>query len=128
MRVISVNVGEPREIQWRGEAVLTGIFKQPVDGRVALRSLNLEGDGQADLTVHGGVDKAIYAYPSEHYAFWRDELPDAELGWGARRALSSRLPPSRAPLRRFAPSCASLPARGRVGRNRSPFTIVQPRL
>jgi MOSC domain-containing protein YiiM len=74
MRVLSVNVGMPREVPWRGTTVLTGIFKEPVTTKVALRTLNLAGDAQADLTVHGGVDKAVYAYPSEHYAFWQAKL------------------------------------------------------
>lgn len=82
MRVLSVNVGEPREVQWRGKTVLTGIFKSPVQGRVVARKHNLDGDRQADLSVHGGIYKAIYLYPSEHYAYWRDALPDAELSWG----------------------------------------------
>lgn len=62
---------------------MTGIFKEPVAGRVRVRRLNLEGDGQADLSVHGGPDKAVYAYPSEHYPFWRNELPGQTLAWGA---------------------------------------------
>jgi MOSC domain-containing protein YiiM len=62
---------------------MTGIFKQPVDGRVMMRSLNLDGDRQADLTVHGGSEKAIYAYPKEHYAYWQQELPDEAFSWGA---------------------------------------------
>ncbi len=82
MKVISVNVGLPRAVLWKGKAVLTGIFKEPVGGRVQVRSLNLDGDQQADLTVHGGVDKAVYAYPAEHYAYWRNQLPDMELPWG----------------------------------------------
>lgn len=82
MQVISVNVGVPREVVWRGKTVLTGIFKQPVPGRIKLRSLNLEGDRQADLSVHGGLYKAIYAYPSEHYPYWRNELAGMELPWG----------------------------------------------
>jgi MOSC domain-containing protein YiiM len=60
LRVESVNVGLPREVLWKGRRVLTGIFKEPVAGRVALRRLNLEGDQQADLKVHGGPAKAIY--------------------------------------------------------------------
>lgn len=83
MKLISVCVGLPREVNWKGKAVTTGIFKQPVQGRVMMRSLNLEGDQQADLTVHGGVEKAIYAYPMEHYAYWRQELPDEAFPWGA---------------------------------------------
>lgn len=67
---------------WNGEPVSTGIYKSPVEGRVMLRTLNLDGDRQADLTVHGGPFKAAYAYPSEHYAFWREELPGVELPWG----------------------------------------------
>jgi MOSC domain-containing protein YiiM len=60
-------------------AVSTGIFKSPVDGPVMLRRLNLEGDRQADLSVHGGPTKAVYVYPVQHYDYWRDELPDEEL-------------------------------------------------
>ncbi len=82
MKVISVNVSLPREVSWKGKAVTTGIFKRPVTGRVVVRTLNLEGDRQADLRVHGGPDKAVYAYPSEHYSFWRRELPEMELPWG----------------------------------------------
>ncbi len=77
-----MNVGMPREVEWRGQKVLTSIFKTSVAGRVKVRRLNLEGDRQSDLSVHGGKDKAVYVYPSEHYAFWRQELPDAELPWG----------------------------------------------
>lgn len=83
MRVVSVNVGLPRPVPGRGGMVMTGIFKDPVAGRVRVRRLNLEGDGQADLSVHGGPDKAVYAYPSEHYPFWRNELPGHALDWGA---------------------------------------------
>jgi MOSC domain-containing protein YiiM len=82
MRLISLNVGLPREIAWHGKSVTTGIFKQPVTGPVMVRTLNADGDAQADLSAHGGIDKAIYAYPVEHYRFWRDELPDVEMGWG----------------------------------------------
>jgi MOSC domain-containing protein YiiM len=83
MKVISVNVGLPREVAWQGQTVITAIFKRPVEHAVALRRLNLEGDQQADLQVHGGPYKAVYAYPSEHYEFWRQELPGMELPWGA---------------------------------------------
>lgn len=83
MKVISINVGLPRDVEWRGEVVTTGIFKSPVPGPVAVRTLNLDGDRQADLTVHGGPRKAVYAYPYEHYDYWRRELPDADLGFGA---------------------------------------------
>jgi MOSC domain-containing protein YiiM len=81
MKIVSVNVGQPQQVPWNNGAVATGIFKAPVAGRVRVRRLNLEGDQQADLTVHGGPNKAVYAYPSEHYAFWRDELRN-ELLWG----------------------------------------------
>lgn len=83
MRLLSVNVGLPREVEWRGEAVETAIFKSPVTSLVAVTRLNLAGDRQADLSVHGGVDKAVYAYPAEHYAYWREELPKMSLPWGA---------------------------------------------
>jgi MOSC domain-containing protein YiiM len=83
MRVLSVNVGLPREVEWRNEAVETGIFKSPVSGPVQVRRLNLEGDNQADLSVHGGPDKAVYVYSSEHYAYWREELPGIALPWAA---------------------------------------------
>lgn len=83
MRIISIQVGRPREVEWRGEKVGTSIFKEPVTGPVRVRKLNLAGDEQADLSVHGGPDKAVYAYPSEHYAYWRGELPGMQLPWGA---------------------------------------------
>jgi MOSC domain-containing protein YiiM len=83
MKVVSVNVGLPREVVVRGETVLTSIFKEPVAGRVRVETLNIEGDRQSDLTVHGGAEKAVYVYPSEHYAFWRQELPDFDLPWGS---------------------------------------------
>jgi MOSC domain-containing protein YiiM len=82
MQLISVNIGQPRMVSWRGKNVSTGIFKSPVAGPVMARHHNLDGDHQADLTVHGGADKAIYVYPSEHYAFWRSELPGVDLPWG----------------------------------------------
>jgi MOSC domain-containing protein YiiM len=83
MQVISINVGRPREVEWRDQIVRTSIFKEPVNGRVHVGRLNIEGDQQSDLTVHGGINKAVYVYPSEHYEFWRRELPDADLLWGA---------------------------------------------
>ncbi len=82
MRIISVNVGRPRLVVWNEQTVSTGIYKEPVAGRVVLRTLNLDGDQQADLTVHGGRSKAVYVYPTEHYSYWRDELPGTELPWG----------------------------------------------
>ena len=82
MRLVSVNVGLPREMEWRGKTIRTSIFKTPTDRRVRVTTVNLEGDRQSDLSVHGGVDKAVYAYPSEHYAYWRGELPGMDLPWG----------------------------------------------
>ncbi len=82
MRVVSVNVGRPRQVPWRGRMVETGIFKEPVDGRVAVTRLGLAGDEQADLRVHGGPDKAVYAYPAEHYPRWEAEL-GRELPFGS---------------------------------------------
>ena len=82
MRVLSVNVGLPREVSWRGRPVTTGIFKEPAAGRVPVRMLNLDGDRQADLRVHGGPEKAVYAYPSEFYELWRRERPELEFRWG----------------------------------------------
>jgi MOSC domain-containing protein YiiM len=79
MQLISINVGLPRQVAWKGRAASTGIFKEPVSERVMVRSLNLDGDGQADLTVHGGLDKAVYVYPFEHYDYWRSELPGMDL-------------------------------------------------
>jgi MOSC domain-containing protein YiiM len=81
MRVVALSVGRPREVEWRGRTVLTAIFKTPVDRRLRVTKLNFEGDEQSDLTVHGGVDKAVYAYPSEHYEAWRRELPGMDLLW-----------------------------------------------
>jgi MOSC domain-containing protein YiiM len=83
MRVLSVNVGLPKDVEWHGRKVRTAIYKQPVEGRVAVGRLHLVGDAQADLTVHGGVYKAVYAYPSEHYPAWREELGRPDLPWGA---------------------------------------------
>lgn len=83
MKIISVNVGMPRLLAWGGATFKTGIFKRPVEGRVALRTTNLDGDRQADLSVHGGPNKAAYGYPSEHYAAWNAELPDPARTWGA---------------------------------------------
>lgn len=82
MRVASVNVGRPRIVRWKGRDVTTGIFKEPVDGCVAVRRLNIDGDRQADLAVHGGVTKAVYAYPLEHYAYWQEDLGE-KLPFGA---------------------------------------------
>src|SRR5262250_1015575 len=83
MKIVSLNVGRPRKVAWHGRTVTTGIFKEPVAGRVALRKLNLDGDRQADLKVHGGEFKAVYCYPVEHYAYWKKELPGRDLSFGA---------------------------------------------
>jgi MOSC domain-containing protein YiiM len=83
MNLLSVSVGVPREIEWHGKLVRTSIFKSPASGHVRALTLNLEGDVQSDLSVHGGVHKAVYAYPSEHYQIWHEEIPDLDLAWGA---------------------------------------------
>lgn len=82
MKVLSVNVGLPRKILFNGQIITTAIFKDPVKGPISLRKLNLDGDKQADLTVHGGLDKAVYSYPSEHYDYWRKQFPNTDLVWG----------------------------------------------
>jgi MOSC domain-containing protein YiiM len=78
LKVVSLSVGLPREVEWEGNTVLTSIFKEPVERRLRVSYLNFEGDEQSDLTVHGGIDKAVYVYPSEHYEAWRRELPGVE--------------------------------------------------
>jgi MOSC domain-containing protein YiiM len=83
MKIVSLNVGEPREVLWHGQRVSTGIFKNPTASRIRLRKLNLDGDRQADLTVHGGEYKAVYCYPVEHYAYWREKLPGRDLPLGS---------------------------------------------
>ncbi len=83
MRVVSVNVGLPREVEWKHRRVNTAIFKAPVDGTIPVRKLNLDGDRQADLTVHGGPDKAVYGYPLEHYDYWRKIIPETPSTLGA---------------------------------------------
>ncbi len=82
-KLISIQVGIPRTVQIDGQEVATSIFKKPMEKRIPLHWLNLEGDKQADLSVHGGRDKTVYAYPSEHYPFWEKELPGVDLPWGA---------------------------------------------
>jgi MOSC domain-containing protein YiiM len=82
MRLLSVSVGLPREIESQGRLVRTSIFKSPVIGTIRVRTLNLDGDEQSDLAVHGGVHKAVYVYPSEHYGFWREQLPGMDIPWG----------------------------------------------
>jgi MOSC domain-containing protein YiiM len=81
VKLISLNVGRPRLVVYQGKTINTGIFKEPISGPVQLRTLNLDGDRQADLTVHGGPHKAVYAYPSEHYPYWRTQLPGVGVPW-----------------------------------------------
>ncbi len=81
-KVVSVNVGLPRKARWMGVEITTSIFKEPVAGPVRLRPHNLDGDRQSDLSLHGGPNKAVYAYPVEHYSFWREDLPGLSLSWG----------------------------------------------
>jgi MOSC domain-containing protein YiiM len=118
MRVVSVNVGLPRTVRSNGRDVTTGIFKKPVEGRIPLRRLNLDGDRQADLSVHGGAAKAIYAYPLEHYAFWRRELGE-ELPFGA---FGENLTVERLPLEQD----IAVGDRFRVGT--AELVVTQPRL
>jgi MOSC domain-containing protein YiiM len=82
MKVLSVNVGLPRKVLFNGQTITTAIFKDPVKGPIMLRKINLDGDKQADLTVHGGVDKAVYSYPTEHYDYWRKQYPNIDIIWG----------------------------------------------
>jgi len=82
VKLVSLNVARPRLVVYNGRTINTGIFKEPVSGPVRLRALNLDGDRQADLSVHGGPDKAVYGYPSEHYPNWRRELRGVDLPWG----------------------------------------------
>ena len=79
MKIVSVNVGRPRIVLWKGTQVSTGIFKSPVEGPVEVGDVNLRGDRQADLSAHGGRFKSAYGYPSEHYAYWRQQLPQSDL-------------------------------------------------
>jgi MOSC domain-containing protein YiiM len=81
-RVVSVNVGMPRQVTADHATVLTSIFKSQVEGRVGVRRHNIQGDRQSDLTVHGGPNKAVYCYPREHYSYWKEQLPDMELPYG----------------------------------------------
>lgn len=82
MQLLSINVSLPKSLQYKNASVTTGIFKTPIEKRVMLRKLNLDGDGQADLSVHGGIYKAVYVYPSEHYPLWRSELQRDDLNYG----------------------------------------------
>jgi MOSC domain-containing protein YiiM len=118
MRVVSVNVGLPRRVTWKGETVTTGIFKQPVDGPVRVAGVNLEGDRQADLTVHGGPDKAVYVYPAEHYPYWEAEL-GRDLPWGM---FGENLTVQAVPLENE----TTIGDRLRIGS--AEFVVTQPRL
>jgi MOSC domain-containing protein YiiM len=82
MKLMALSVGGPRNVEWRGEHVRTSIFKERVTGVRHVAALNIDGDQQSDLSVHGGPYKAVYAYPSEHYPFWRSELSEPDLAWG----------------------------------------------
>jgi len=82
MKILSVNVGLPKRVLFNGQIITTAIFKDPVKGPIILRKLNLDGDKQADLTVHGGMDKAVYSYPAEHYDYWYEQFPNMDLVWG----------------------------------------------
>ncbi len=110
MRLVSVSVGLPKTVQWRDQPVTTGIFKSPVEGRVALRKHNLDGDQQADLSVHGGPTKAVYVYPIQHYTYWRGELPDVDLGWDISAKTSASTASTRS---RFASATSSASGRPR---------------
>jgi MOSC domain-containing protein YiiM len=79
MKIISVNVGMPRLVEYNGEPIVTAIYKSPVGGKVKAGELNLAGDAQADLRVHGGASKSVYAYPFEHYEFWQNQYPNKDL-------------------------------------------------
>ncbi|MDQ2794259.1 MAG: MOSC domain-containing protein [Bacteroidota bacterium] len=83
MQLISVNIAEPSDVEWQGKTVRTSIFKQPVGGPIQVLADSLAGDGQADLRHHGGADKAVYAYPAEHWAYWSAQLPPEKLVPGA---------------------------------------------
>ena len=80
--IVSINVGQPQEVAWQGKTVRTAIFKEPLSGPVRVRRLNIDGDAQADLTVHGGVDQAVYMFASENYAAWQARYPQLQMSWG----------------------------------------------
>lgn len=82
MKLLSVNVSQPKEVLHSGKRIKTGIFKEPVSGRTMMRRLNIDGDGQGDLSVHGGIHKAVYVYPTEHYGYWKRELRRDDLTYG----------------------------------------------
>ncbi len=82
MKLLSVNVSQPKEVSYNGKRIKTGIFKEPVSSRTMMRRFNLDGDGQGDSTVHGGIHKAVYVYPIEHYTYWKRELRRDDLTYG----------------------------------------------
>jgi MOSC domain-containing protein YiiM len=118
MEIVSVNIAAPRTIRWRGRDVLTGIYKAPREGRVAVRTLGLDGDLQADRRVHGGPDKAVYAYPVEHYDYWREWLGVEALPCGA---FGENLT-----TRGFLEDVAF--ARGRFDAGSASFEVTEPRM
>ncbi len=83
MKLLSIQVGLPRDVTFQGKTTTTGIFKDTVKGPVQVRTLNLDGDGQADLTVHGGIDKAVYAYGFDAYPWWKGARPQDKFELGA---------------------------------------------
>jgi MOSC domain-containing protein YiiM len=83
MKLLSIQVGRPQDRKIRDHEVRTSIFKTAISGPVRVRTLNIDGDEQSDLTVHGGPNKAVYVYPSEHYDYWKAQLPDMEFPFGA---------------------------------------------
>jgi MOSC domain-containing protein YiiM len=107
MKLVSVNTGLPREVSWHGRIVTTAIFKEPTGGRVALRKLNLDGDRQADLTVHGGEHKAVYCYPLAHYGYWKREFIAQKTRDGAE------LPRRELPMGSFGENFTIVPPHGR---------------
>lgn len=82
-KIVSVNVGKPSPVSWKGRSFVTSIFKEPVHGQIKVGRLGLEGDMQADISVHGGPKKAVYAYSAEHYEYWKRLLQTSELPWGS---------------------------------------------
>jgi len=82
MKLLSINVSEPEQLEYRGRLIDTAIHKQPLSGPVMVRSLNIDGDGQANLEVHGGVHQAVYVYSSDNYDYWSTELDRTDLQYG----------------------------------------------
>ena len=105
MKLLSVTRAMPRAVDYKGRRVLTGIYKEPVTGPVYLHREGLEGDGQADLKVHGGPDKAAYAYPIEHYGWWQEQLGREPFPHGPSRACWSRTSASATACGSAAPCC-----------------------